>query len=187
MPRKRSKKKRKPRPAEKADPLKVEFSLRGKGKIPTAEEARAIFLNWANGKAIPERIKIKFVRWQNPARKTAELRNWREAHTPAEIEEARITLRLRGWLHGAQISVAAIRTPGVQSEPAPHPARLRQGKISAKKTGRKRGVSRPKNARAARKKSALSQDKARMAYRRRGKGKPKRSRKSGHSGRPKKR
>jgi len=144
MPKRKSRK-RKPRPLEKADPLKVEFSLRGKGKIPTAQEARAIFINWANGKPIPRRVKIKFVRWQNPGRKTAALRNWREAHTPTEIRRARETLRLRGWLSGAIIDIAEIRPNRVPRRSAPSTSGLRSGKRKPAPAKKLRSGTRSKN------------------------------------------
>lgn len=167
MPRKN--KPRKPRSREKADPLKVEFSLRGKGKIPTAEQARAIFIRWANGGTLPKRIKIKFVRWQNPGRKTEALRNWREAHTHQDILRARRTLRLRGWLSGAKINIAQIRGDRIQGESVPHPTRLRQRKAQSKKTRISRSGTRPKNTKSGRKKRSVSQNKKRLARRNRSK------------------
>ena len=185
MPRKS--KPRKPRSTDKADPLKVEFSMRGRGKVPTAEQARAIFLTWANGGALPEGIRIKFVRWQNPARKSEALRNWREAHSAGEIRHARETLRLRGWLHGAQINIAQVRPAGIQGEPTPDLAGLRPGEIPAPQTGVARSVPRPKNVKPKRKKRAVPKNKAWMARGRGNKRKVKRTGKGSAARHPKKR
>jgi hypothetical protein len=155
--------KKRSRKPSKADPLKVEFSLRGTGKIPTAEQARAIFIQWAEGKRIPSRFKIKFVRWQNPGRATPALRNWREANTPAEIKLARETLHLRGWLSGAQIGVATLRVGRLQGKSAPHPTRLRQRKRKPTSTKKLRSGARSKNARTPRGKRSVPSNKKRMA------------------------
>lgn len=175
MPRKKKPLKRMPR-ARKADPLRVEFSLRGKGKKPTLEEAIAIFRVWAETLKLPKGMRIATVRWQNPGRKNPELRNWRTADTPAEIRRARDTLHLGSWLRRTQTSISPIRLDRVSRKPSSHPARPRQKK-SAKLAPSKhrRNLPRSKDAKSARKKRALSSDKKRSPRSRRSKGKTERA------------
>lgn len=184
---KRKGKKRKPRPPEKADPLKVEFSLRGKGKIPNADQARAIFLNWAMGKPIPRRVHISFVRWQNPGRTNPALRNWREARTPGEIRHARETLRLRGWLHGAKIEIAQIRTNRLPGRSTSDLTGLRPGKRKPAPTKKLRSVSRFKDIGTQAKLPFPAQNTPRMARSSKRKRRVKRTGKSGNPSNPKKR
>jgi len=155
----KSKKKRSKR---KADPLRVEFSLRGKGKKPTLQEAIAIFRVWAETGKTPTGMRIAVVRWQNPARKNPELRNWRTAETPSEIKRARETLHLGSWLRGAETSISPIRIDRVSRRSASDSSRPRQKK--SKKLApakRRRGIPRRKNAKSKRKKRALPSHKRR--------------------------
>jgi hypothetical protein len=149
----------------------VEFSLRGKGKIPTEKEAIAIFLLWAEKDKLPPGMRIAWVRWQNPARRNVHLRNWRTATTPGEIEEARTSLRLGGWLRTARISVAEIRNNSPFGKPLPDSVRLRRKRKPSAKRGRVNA--RPKNAGAKTKKRRVSQNKKGMASSRKNKRKTK--------------
>lgn len=171
MAEKRTTKKRAKRKNRKPDPLKVEFSLRGKGKIPTEKEAIAIFLVWAEQNKLPPGMKIAWVRWQNPGRRNVHLRNWRNATTPNEIEEARRTLRLGGWLRTARISIAEVRNNSPFGKPLPDSVRLRRKRKPRAK--HRRVNARSKDAGAKTKKRRVSQNKKGLASRRKNKRKAK--------------
>lgn len=86
--------------AKKVDPVNIQFSVRArlpKGLKMTQKLQERILLEWAETGKLPKGFEIRMIKWRNPARKPPK-NNWRVAESKADIEEARITLRLKELL-----------------------------------------------------------------------------------------